>query len=177
MAEFYEMMHVLASIKNKAFKLGMSGADVDELRNLICMTDYASGLVAEIIVAYLLGMFKRLVKQDGGGVIHVTMSAFLDKCGTDFTISRFGDDHKIQFKFNDIRPYVTEKDVYLFRAAPSRKFRGTNFMNGEIDRGDNIFLNLFVESEVYDEDDIYTFFENHESFAAICREAWEIIRS
>lgn len=175
MEDFKNEMHKLAQDKNMAFKLDMDLKKLSELRKLLESTSYADGLTVEIIVAYLLGYFKRLTRNDGWGELFVTMSAFLDKHGIDFVLTRFGLEHKIQLKFNDMRPYDIRDDVYLFRAAPSKKFEGANFM-GMIDRGDSVFLNFLSVSETYDDEELYKFFEEHESFAVTCREAWEIVR-
>ena len=172
MAKQYDLKK-LSDDKFDAFKLGLDHGSIDELRALIGRTTYTNGLIAELVVAYMLGYFKTLA--GGNGKLYVTMSAFADKMGVDFILSRFGWDHKIQQKFNDKRWYDVEDDVHLIRLAPSRVFKGTNLMDGEVDRGDIVLFKILTKSETYDENEVYEFLDEHAGFSTLCRDAWHII--
>lgn len=166
----------LNNLKQTAYDLGVGmHSAMDMCRATLTGRKMKNGHRAEIIMAFMLGFFKTLVEEDGWGEFIVSFSDFLDRKKVDFIVTRFGWHHKIQLKFNSLKRYDLPKGVHLVRTAPSRKYRGVNHMNGEIDRGDNVLLEFLSKSDVCTKEELYDFFDEHESFAAVCREAWELI--
>ena len=165
----------LNDFKQKAFDLGVAMCSADVFRKETLQGHrMTSGDRAEIVMSFMLGFFKKLTELDDWGELRVTFSPFLDRKKVDFVLTRFGWDHKIQLKFNDLRKYILPRGVHLVRSAPSRKFRDKNFM-GKTDRGDNVLLEFLVQGDAYSESELYDFFDEHEDFAAICCEVWEMI--
>jgi hypothetical protein len=166
-AEVYKEMLKNARNKREAFSL----ESVDELKRLIAATDCPSGDVAEIILAFMLGMFSRLF----GDGMRVFMTAPLDVKGEDFRIVRFEIPYSIQLKWNKKNDKVYPPHIKVIEVGASPAFKGERYLPAQ--RGYYMFYDFLAKSGAYEEDELWTFDEKHPELADIFDEAWEIIKT
>ena len=166
MNELIKKLKEAARVKRAAYRL----ETIEELRNLISATNYASGDVAEIIISFLLGRFIGLIGDDA----RVFMTADLDKEGVDFEIVRFHIHYSIQLKWNKKNTKAYKDYIRVIEVGPDSSFEGNMYLPPE--KGCYMFYRFLMESGAYEEDEIYDFDDEHPDFKELCNKAWKIIR-
>lgn len=166
MSELIKKLKEAAKTKRAAYHL----ETVKELKDLISVTSYVNGDVAEIIIAFLLGNFIRAI-EDGARVF---MTADLDRDGVDFEIVRFRIHYSIQLKWNKKNTKTYKDYIHVIEVGPDSSFEGKMYLPTE--KGCYMFYRFLVESGAYEEDEIYDFDDEHPDFKELCNDAWKIIR-
>ncbi len=136
-------------------------------------TSFNSGLVAEIIEAWMLGRFMA-VRNTG---LKVDISDYLDhKRKADFRLERYGKSSLIQVKFNSNKEVILPADVKLLRfGADPDAFKGKFFIPPM--RGNRVLFRILHESGLYSEDELYDIFEECPDFEGLISGAWKYIKN
>jgi len=171
MMNFDEHMRKFANDKYRAFKLGKDRADLAELQDLIAVTDYPSGDVAEIVMAYMLGLFCSF-RTD----LYASMTANMDKRGVDFMLTRFRKyNYPIQMKFNKDDDRIYDSSISVIKLGPDRTFLGQRYLN--TDAGNQALLRMLTECGAYEEEEIFDSFEENEGLEDLLIKAWRLIKN
>lgn len=167
--DFGGYMREFAEFKYKAFKLGKTQGTVAALRKLIRFTNYTSGDLAEIVLAYMLGIFCAYHSD-----LYVAMTANLDKNGVDFMLTRFRKyNYPIQVKFNKENDHFYSDDITVVELGGDfDSFRATRYIDAM--RGDYALFLVLIECDAYNEEEVCDFLEI-EGIADLLKEAWRII--
>ena len=167
---FNGKMNELCFLKRFALKQGQSLRKPDRVQKEISVTYLAAGDVAEIWMAYMLGLFSAIA--DDGLRVFITTS--LDMEGVDFCLKRFKSQSYMQMKFCKRNDKIYPDDVKVVELGATKWFSGLN----ELDpmNGNEALYNLLIKSGLYDEDEIYDIFEKQDWFEPTCNEVWRLIR-
>lgn len=170
-AKFENLLKELCAFKRFAIKEGQSKNSPSEVFKRISVTDFTSGDVAEILMAYMLGLFSAIA--DDNLRIYVTTS--LDKEGVDFCLKRFRQEYYVQMKFCKHNTKVYPSYVKVVEVGAWRGFKGWTQL--PVMGGNEALYSLLVESGAYDEDEIYDIFESCPGFEDECRKIWVHIKN
>ena len=163
-----ENLNGLNAVKRKAFNL----VSLNDLKTLIAKTEYPSGDVAEIVVAFMLGQWARLY----GDGLRVFMTASLDARGEDFRLMRFEISFSVQFKFNKKNTRCYPAYIRVIEEGPDRSaFHGMNYL--PFTKGKYVLADVLVNSGAYEIDEAYDFMDDHLELSNICNKAWQIIKN
>ena len=167
---FYQKMNELCSLKRFALKHGQALKKPGKLQKEISVTYLSAGDVAEIWMAYMLGLFSAIAED--GLKVYITTS--LDKEGVDFCLKRFKSQSYLQMKFCKKNDRIYPSDIKVVELGGAKSFSGIN----ELDpmNGNEALYNLLIASGLYDEDEIYDIFEKHSWFEPTCNEVWRLTR-
>ena len=168
--EFLKKMQELCSLKRFALKEGQALCSPDATRKKVSVTYMSAGYVAEVWMAYMLGLFSTIA--DDGLKVYITTS--LDKKGIDFCLKRFKSQAYIQMKFCKHNIQIYSSDIKVVELGAAKDFFGQN----EVERmnGNNALYKLLLESELYDEDEIYSIFASQDWFEETCIDVWKLIK-
>jgi len=171
MKNFDLHMKEFADLKYKGFRLGKNRSELSELQKLIAVTDYPSGDVAEIVMAYMLGLFCSF-RTD----LYVAMTASMDKKGVDFMLTRFCKyNYPIQMKFNKDDDCLYDPAITVTKLGPDRTFLGQRYL--DTDAGNQALLRILTECGAYEEEEIFDSFEENEGFEELLIAAWRLIKN
>lgn len=136
-------------------------------------TQLDSGLVAEVVEAWMLGYFMSL---EGTG-LEVDISDYLDhKRKADFRLCRCGKEALLQVKFNNNKDFILPKDVILLKfGADPDVFEGTRYLASQ--RGNEVLFELLTKSGLYSEEEVYDLFEEKPDFEGLIKGAWRYIKN
>lgn len=132
-----------------------------------------SGLIAEVVEAWMLGRFMS-VKNTG---LKVDISDYLDhKRKADFRLERYGRSSLIQVKFNNNKEVILPADVKLLRFGPDPDaFKGKFFIPPM--RGNDVLFQILNESGLYSEEELYDLFEERPDFEGLISGSWKYIKN
>lgn len=167
---FYKKMKELCSLKRFALKQGQALKKPGNVRREISVTYLSAGDVAEIWMAYMLGLFSAIA--DDGLRVFITTS--LDREGVDFCLKRFKSQAYLQMKFCKHNDRIYPDDIRVVELGGAKGFSGLNELDSM--NGNEALYNLLLESGLYDEDEIYDIFERQDWFEKTCKEVWKLIR-
>lgn len=167
---FNQKMNELCTLKRFALKQGQALKKPGNIQKEISVTYLSAGDVAEVWVAYMLGLFSAIA--DDGLRVFITTS--LDREGVDFCLKRFKSQSYIQMKFCKHNDRMYSDDIKVVELGGAKRFSGLN----ELDpmNGNEALYNLLIKSGLYDEDEIYDIFERQDWFEPTCNEVWRLIR-
>ena len=167
---FNQKMNELCTLKRFALKQGQALKKPWNVQKEISVTYLSAGDVAEVWVAYMLGLFSAIA--DDGLRVFITTS--LDKEGVDFCLKRFKSQAYMQMKFCKRNDKIYPSDIKVVELGATKGFSGLN----ELDpmNGNEALYNLLIASGLYDEDEIYDIFEKQDWFEPTCNEVWRLIR-
>ena len=132
---------------------------------------YETGKHVEYMLAWMLGAFSAKTNDD----FHVQMSDYLDHVKkADFLLIRNGKKSFIQVKFNNNKPFAVPSDVKLVRLGPPSTFEGGKFL--DTDTGSSAFVKMLSESGIYDENELYDFFDEHRELNSIFNKLWRNLK-
>ena len=168
--KFYQKMKELCYLKRFALKEGQALQNPENVQNKISVTYLSAGDVAEIWMAYMLGLFSAIAEDD----LKVFITTSLDKEGVDFCLKRFKSQAYMQMKFCKRNDKIYPSDIKVVELGATKGFSGLN----ELDpmNGNEALYNLLIKSGLYDEDEIYDIFEKQDWFEPTCNEVWRLIR-
>ena len=169
--KFENLLKELCAFKRFAIKEGQSKNSPSEVFKKISVTNFTSGDVAEILMAYMLGLFSAIA--DDNLRIYVTTS--LDKEGVDFCLKRFRQEYYVQMKFCKHNTRIYPSYVKVVELGAWRGFKGLTQLSAM--GGNEALFRLLLESDAYDEDELYDIFESVSDFETICREVWTHIKN
>lgn len=171
MKNFDQHMEGFTRDKYRAFKLGKSQEPVSALQKLISVTDYPSGDVAEIVMAYMLGLFCSS-RTD----LYVAMTVSMDKKGVDFMLTRFREyNYPIQMKFNKKNERAYAPGITVVELGPDRLFTGEKYLDPEA--GNQALLRMLTECGAYEEEELFDFFDESEGIEELLIAAWRLIKN
>ena len=171
MKNFDLRMKEFADLKYKGFRLGKNRSELSELQKLIAVTDYPSGDVAEIVMAYMLGLFCSF-RTD----LYVAMTASMDKNGVDFMLTRFSEyNYPVQVKFNRKNERVYAPGITVVELGPDRLFSGKKYLDPEA--GNLVLLHMLTECGAYEEEELFDFFDESEGIEELFIAAWRLIKN
>lgn len=167
---FNKKMNELCALKRFALKQGQALRKPDRVQKEISVTYLSAGDVAEVLMAYMLGLFSAIA----GDGLRVFITTSLDKEGVDFCLKRFKSQAYMQMKFCKHNDRIYPSDIKVVELGGAKSFSGLN----ELDpmNGNEALYNLLIKSGLYDEDEIYDIFERHDWFEPTCNEVWRLIR-
>lgn len=164
----YKQMALKAGNLLKPFSIFVQETGLDK-------TDFQTGKIAEIVVAWMLGYFQS-IKKDG---LKVYINDTLDFAGIDFRLEKFGVRSDIQQKFNiseDNDRRVYNNNIVIFRCGPDKKvFTGTFFVKSMT--GDTVLIDLLEQSGLYNLEELLDVFDNVEEFGNMLRLAWRFMKN
>lgn len=136
-------------------------------------TEFNSGLIAEVVEAWMLGYFMSL----GNTGLKVDISDYLDhKRKADFKLSRYGKESLVQVKFNNDEDFALPDDVTLMKFGPDPDvFIGVRYLPPM--RGNEVLYQILVESGLYSENEVYDLFEEKPDFEGLIKGAWRYIKN
>lgn len=171
MKNFDLHMKEFADLKYKGFRLGKSREPVSALQKLISVTDYPSGDVAEIVMAYMLGLFCSS-RTD----LYIAMTVSMDKKGVDFMLTRFREyNYPIQMKFNKRNERAYAPGITVVELGPDRLFTGEKYLDPEA--GNQALLRMLTECGAYEEEELFDFFDESEGIEELFIAAWRLIKN
>ena len=157
-------------MKRFALKEGQTLQKPENVQNKISVTYLSAGDVAEIWMAYMLGLFSAIA-EDG---LKVFITTSLDKEGVDFCLKRFKSQAYMQMKFCKRNDKIYPSDIKVVELGATKGFSGLN----ELDpmNGNDALYKLLIKSGLYDEDEIYLIFESQDWFETACKNVWKLIK-
>ena len=167
---FNAKMNELCYLKRFALKHGQALRKPDRVQKEISVTYMSAGDVAEIWMAYMLGLFSAIA-EDG---LRVFITTSLDREGVDFCLKRFKSQSYIQMKFCKHNDKIYSDDIKVVELGAAKGFSGRNELPSM--NGNEALYNLLFESGLYDEDEIYLIFESRRWFETVCKDVWKLIR-
>ena len=168
--KFYQKMKELCYLKRFALKEGQTLQKPKNVQDKISVTYLSAGDVAEIWMAYMLGLFSAIA--DDGLRVFITTS--LDREGVAFCLKRFKSQSYIQMKFCKHNDKIYSDDIKVVELGAAKGFSGRNELPSM--NGNEALYNLLFESGLYDEDEIYLIFESRRWFETVCKDVWKLIR-
>ena len=168
--KFYQKMKELCYLKRFALKEGQTLQKPENVQNKISVTYLSAGDVAEIWMAYMLGLFSAIA-EDG---LKVFITTSLDKEGVDLCLKRFKSQAYMQMKFCKRNDKIYPSDIKVVELGATKGFSGLN----ELDpmNGNDALYKLLIKSGLYDEDEIYLIFESQDWFETACKNVWKLIK-
>ena len=167
---FNKKMNELCYLKRFALKQGQALRKPDRVQKEISVTYMSAGGVAEIWMAYMLGLFSAIA-EDG---LRVFITTSLDREGVDFCLKRFKSQAYMQMKFCKKNDRIYPDDIRVVELGGAKGFSGLNELPSM--NGNEALYNLLIASGLYDEDEIYDIFEKQDWFEPTCNEVWRLIR-
>lgn len=163
--------------KKAAFASGKNLIPFSIFAKQVCLhkTDLQSRKIAEIIIAWMLGYYIGITKDN----LYVGISNYLDyQKGADFMLKRFRMKRYIQIKFNisiehDRRQY--DKNIIVFRCGPDKSFKNNFYVKTMT--GDTVLINLLEQSNLYNIEEIYEAFDEVKKLKDLIRTAWRYIKN
>lgn len=168
--KFYQKMKELCYLKRFALKEGQALKKPGKVQKEISITYLSAGDVAEVWMAYMLGLFSAIA----GDGLRVFITTSLDKEGVDFCLKRFKSQAYMQMKFCKHNDRIYPSDIQVVELGGAKGFSGLNEL--EPMNGNEALYNLLIASGLYDEDEIYDIFEKQSWFEPTCNEVWRLIR-
>lgn len=177
---FYQVNKKINAVKNLAFNVAQKGFTFQELVHKTQIqrdSDIGgkSGIYAEVILAWMCGVFKRYNPNS----FDVEMSVVLDhRYKTDFLVKRFDargmwHEQKMQVKFNNDNLFCVPDDVTLVHLAPDLEaFRGVKHCNGDMN-GTQAFVKFLTMSNLYTRQEVYNLCLSDHILAAAFNRVWK----
>ena len=167
---FNSKMNELCFLKRFALKQGQALKKPRNVQKEISVTYLSAGDVAEVWMAYMLGLFSAIA----GDGLRVFITTSLDKEGVDFCLKRFKSQAYMQMKFCKHNDRIYSDDIKVVELGAAKGFSGKNELPSM--NGNEALYNLLFESGLYDEDEIYLIFESQRWFETACKDVWKLIR-
>lgn len=144
-----------------------------EERTKIRFTDFQTGKIAEIIIAWMLGIF-----QENAGInFEVRMNKKLDEKGkTDFAITRQGMTSKIQMKFENNKEVILPYDVIRIDLAAAKGFEGRKIWKHH-DSGALALNKLLTQTGLFDTFEVSDFLDEHPDIEKALNFAWKFMKN